>query len=260
MKHNLLSVGVLLSAAVLMMTNVTTITAWGAEADGFTQVTMEEAKALWEEENEDQLILDVRTPEEYAAGHIPGAVNVPNEIIRDTEPKELPDKEARIYVYCRSGRRSKDAAKKLADMGYTNVVEIGGIQDWQGEIVSDASLVYTFGDGFGMTVDENAVSISILDEETVCLTARNGGLIECVTVPAEKIQELTALVEETVNHLQEDMSDACVADGGYAFLYVAGKSYGGHAVQNASFARIGRAFRELAGKERIDAFKEQLKQ
>ena len=85
---------------------------------------------------EDYLIVDVRTPEEFAQGHIPGAVNVPNESIGTEPPKELPVKDQLLMVYCRSGNRSKQASQKLADMGYSNVVEFGGIIDWPGDTVS----------------------------------------------------------------------------------------------------------------------------
>ena len=77
---------------------------------------------------------DVRRADEFAEGHIPGAINVANEDILNTEPAELPDKEQVIYVYCRSGNRSKQAAAKLAAMGYSNIIECGGIIDWTGEI------------------------------------------------------------------------------------------------------------------------------
>ena len=79
-------------------------------------------------------MLDVRTQEEYNSGHIPGALCIPNEEILSTQPDELPDKEQLILVYCRSGNRSKQASEKLAAMGYTNIVEFGGIIDWDGEI------------------------------------------------------------------------------------------------------------------------------
>ena len=79
---------------------------------------------------EDALVLDVRTEAEYEEAHIPGAVCVPNESIQDTMPEELPDKEQLILVYCRSGNRSKQAAEKLANLGYTNVMEFGGINTW----------------------------------------------------------------------------------------------------------------------------------
>ena len=84
------------------------------------------------------IILDVRTQEEFAAGHIPNAICIPNEIIGSSEISALPDKAQLILVYCRSGNRSKQAASKLVKMGYTNVVEFGGILDWNGEIVTEA--------------------------------------------------------------------------------------------------------------------------
>lgn len=100
---------------------------------GFVSITMSEAKSIFETPG-DYVILDVRRPDEFASGHIPGAINVANETISDTEPSELPDKDQLIYVYCRSGNRSKQAAGKLAAMGYTNIVEFGGIMDWTGEM------------------------------------------------------------------------------------------------------------------------------
>jgi len=83
-------------------------------------------------------IVDVRTADEYAAKHIPGAILVPNEEIGDTAPAELPDKNAEILVYCRSGHRSALAAKKLADMGYTKIYDFGGINDWTYETETGA--------------------------------------------------------------------------------------------------------------------------
>ncbi len=80
------------------------------------------------------IILDVRRTDEFAAGHIPGAINIANESIGTDEIPELPDKDQLILVYCRSGNRSKQASQKLADLGYTNIVEFGGILDWPGEI------------------------------------------------------------------------------------------------------------------------------
>lgn len=104
----------------------------GEAQDGYLSIPMKEAQKLLEEEG-DYTILDVRRPDEFAGGHIPGAVNIPNEEIGDNEPEELPDKDQIIYVYCRSGNRSRQAAEKLADMGYTGIIEIGGILDWTGE-------------------------------------------------------------------------------------------------------------------------------
>lgn len=103
---------------------------------GYRQIDMEDAMVMMEEES-DYMILDVRTPEEFADKHIPGAVNIPNETIGTAEIPELPDKEQLILVYCRSGNRSKKASGKLAALGYTNIVEFGGINDWPGETVSE---------------------------------------------------------------------------------------------------------------------------
>ena len=101
----------------------------------YRQINMDEAITLMEEESV-YIILDVRTPEEFADKHIPGAINIPNETISTEEIPELPDKDQLILVYCRSGNRSKQASEKLAALGYTNIVEFGGINDWPGETVS----------------------------------------------------------------------------------------------------------------------------
>ena len=106
------------------------------ETASYRQISMDEAITMMEEES-GYIILDVRTPEEFADKHIPGAVNIPNETIAAEEIPELPDKDQLILVYCRSGNRSKQASEKLADMGYTNVVEFGGINSWPGETVSE---------------------------------------------------------------------------------------------------------------------------
>ncbi|MEE1078453.1 MAG: rhodanese-like domain-containing protein [Agathobacter sp.] len=99
----------------------------------YKRITMEEAREIFEKEG-DYVIVDVRRKDEYDSGHIPNAINIPNESIQDFEIAELPDKEQVIYVYCRSGNRSKQAAQKLVDQGYTNIVEFGGIMDWTGDI------------------------------------------------------------------------------------------------------------------------------
>ena len=101
----------------------------------YRQITMNEAVTMMEEES-GYIILDVRRPDEFSEGHIPNAINVPNESIGTSEIPELPNKEQLILVYCRSGRRSKEASEKLVKLGYTNIVEFGGILDWKGEIVS----------------------------------------------------------------------------------------------------------------------------
>lgn len=102
---------------------------------GYHQISMEEAISIMEAET-GYLILDVRTPEEFAERHIPGAVNIPNETIGTAEIPELPDKDQMILVYCRSGNRSVQASEKLAALGYTNILEFGGINDWPGDTVA----------------------------------------------------------------------------------------------------------------------------
>lgn len=91
------------------------------------------------EKEDSYILLDVRTVEEFEERHIPGAINIPNETISSEEIPELPDKNQLILVYCRSGNRSKQASQKLAQQGYTNIVEFGGINDWTGETVSGLS-------------------------------------------------------------------------------------------------------------------------
>ena len=88
------------------------------------------------ETEDNYIILDVRTKEEYQEKHMPGAVNLPNETIGTEEIPELPAKDQLILVYCRSGNRSKQASEKLAKQGYANIVEFGGINSWTGETVS----------------------------------------------------------------------------------------------------------------------------
>lgn len=101
----------------------------------YRQITMEEAVTMLEEET-GYTILDVRTAQEYSEKHIPGAINIANESIGTKDIPELPDKDQLILVYCRSGNRSKQASEKLVKLGYTNIVEIGGINRWPGETVA----------------------------------------------------------------------------------------------------------------------------
>ena len=101
----------------------------------YRQITMDEAIVMMEEES-NYIILDVRTPEEFSEKHIPGAINIPNETIGTEEVPELPYKDQLILIYCRSGNRSKQASEKLVRLGYTNIVEFGGINDWPGDTVN----------------------------------------------------------------------------------------------------------------------------
>ena len=102
----------------------------------YRQISMNEAAAMMEEAS-GYIILDVRRADEFASGHIPNAINIPNEEIGTAQIPELPEKDQLILVYCRSGNRSKQASEKLAALGYTNIVEFGGINSWPGEIVTD---------------------------------------------------------------------------------------------------------------------------
>ena len=101
--------------------------------NSYQQITQEEAKEMMD--TQEVVILDVREQHEYDSGHIPGAVLLPvGAITEDTAAAVIDDLDAVVLVYCRSGNRSKTASQALADLGYTNVYEFGGINDWPYEI------------------------------------------------------------------------------------------------------------------------------
>jgi len=100
----------------------------------YTQISQDVAKDMIAKDD-GHIIVDVRSKAEYEEGHIPGAILVPNESITDKKPELLPDLNQIILIYCRSGNRSKQAAQKLANMGYKKVYEFGGINTWNGKIV-----------------------------------------------------------------------------------------------------------------------------
>ena len=132
----------------------------------YAQISQDEAKLMMQDDD-GHVIVDVRRADEYAQGHIPGAILIPNESITDTPPEELPDKNQIILVYCRTGRRSKEASQKLADMGYVNVYEFGGIEDWTGEIVteeaSESMILMIDGEEYPVEWEENE-SVEALKE------------------------------------------------------------------------------------------------
>ena len=99
--------------------------------------SLTQAEAMKVMENSDCLIVDVRTQAEYDGGHIPGAVCVPVDDIRQGKLDALPDRHQVLLIYCYAGRRAVDAAKLLTSMGYTNTYEFGGIVDWTGEVIAD---------------------------------------------------------------------------------------------------------------------------
>ena len=109
------------------------ITKTSETSSSYKTISSTEAQQMIED-NKDALILDVRTAAEYESGHIPNAVNLSNEDMQAGKVDSLKDKSQLIMVYCRSGNRSRQAAQKLAELGYTNVVDFGGIQSWQGDI------------------------------------------------------------------------------------------------------------------------------
>lgn len=105
-------------------------------SSSYKKITAEEAKTMIDQDNS-VTILDVRTEEEYNAGHIENAILIPDTSIIDTAESILTDKSATILIYCRSGRRSALAAANLVDLGYTNIYDFGGIIDWEYDIVID---------------------------------------------------------------------------------------------------------------------------
>ncbi|GJN65038.1 rhodanese-like domain-containing protein [Faecalibacterium gallinarum] len=109
----------------------------GNSADGaYQQITQEEAKEMMD--TQEVIILDVREQDEYDSGHIPGAVLLPvGTINEETAAEVIPEKDSTVLVYCRSGNRSKTASSTLAELGYTNVYEFGGINTcWRREIAT----------------------------------------------------------------------------------------------------------------------------
>lgn len=104
--------------------------------NAYQQITADQAKDMMDSQS-DYLILDVREADEYESGHIPGAVLFPvGSIDRESAEQLIPDKDTLLLVYCRSGNRSKTAALALAELGYTQVYEFGGINDWPYDIAS----------------------------------------------------------------------------------------------------------------------------
>ena len=111
--------------------NSTTTSA--AKTNEIRHVSMDDIVKIMNE-NKDYVIVDVRTPDEYKEGHIPNAINIPNETINETVYNKLKDKNQLILIYCRSGSRSRQAAYKMQKLGYTNLVDFGGIINWKGKI------------------------------------------------------------------------------------------------------------------------------
>lgn len=114
--------------------NETAATGSAASGDAYRKITAEEGKKLIDAGG--VTVVDVRTPQEYAEAHVPGAINIPNEDIGTAQPAELGNLDEPLVVYCRTGVRSKQASDKLVAMGFTNVNDMGGIVDWTYDKVS----------------------------------------------------------------------------------------------------------------------------
>ena len=145
------------------------------DKNSYTQIDQETAKLMMELDD-DHVVVDVRRQDEFDEGHIPGAICIPNESIIDTQPEELPDLDQIILVYCRSGRRSKESAQKLFDIGYINVYEFGGIIDWTGKITTDISnefeavkpapvlVIEANGEKFYATLEDNSSAKALIEK------------------------------------------------------------------------------------------------
>lgn len=211
--------------------------------DSYAQIDQEAAKKMMEQQD-GHIVVDVRRPDEYAQGHIPGAVCVPNEEIGEERPALLPDLDQIILVYCRSGRRSKEAAQKLFDMGYTHVFEFGGIIDWTGEVVSDmaqairptAVLVIQVGEKrFYAALEDNTSAEALtekLNSAPLTLTMKDYGGFE-------KVGDLPWQLPQNDRQITTVPGDVILYQGDKITVY-----YGENTWNFTRLARIGNVSRE----------------
>lgn len=118
--------------------NAESVSKNSVNSSAYTKISPQQAKFIMDNDAYNCIIIDVRSLEEYTSGHIQNAVSLPNELIQAESPQinaVLPDKEQSVLVYCRSGKRSKQASDKLVALGYTHIYDIGGIIDWPYEVV-----------------------------------------------------------------------------------------------------------------------------
>jgi len=205
---------VIIVAAILLL--LPACSSGGQVMDGedmvrsYTQISQEEAKEMMEQDDE-HVIVDVRRPDEFAAGHIPGAICIPNESIESEQPEELPDLDQIILIYCRSGNRSKQAAQKLFDMGYSNVYEFGGINTWTGEVVTETPDAETSQEGTSKaevadTSQESEPKAQMTDEEKTEMKLRIGDTEVPVTWEEnESVDALETLAAEEQLTIQMSM-------------------------------------------------------
>lgn len=165
--------------ALMMATLLLMLSACGASAQeqaSYTQIDQGTAKEMMTR-SDGHVVVDVRRQDEYDAGHIPGAILIPNESIGCDSPEALPDYNQIILIYCRSGNRSKQAAEKLVAMGYTNIYEFGGIIDWTGDVIT--------------TEEENAADAAVLRFSSFS----DGGYVYSVEVDDPSIVRVEARYE-----------------------------------------------------------------
>lgn len=185
----------------------------------YRQIDPDAAKEMMAKDD-GHVIVDVRRQDEYDAGHIPGAILIPNESIDTEHPAELPDPNQIILVYCRSGNRSRQAAEKLANMGYTNVYEFGGLIDWTGDIVTEENGMESSAEI--AAAKSGTAGIIILDsfdgggpEYTV--TIKDPGILSCSMtfdygeLPEEPIDGATYQVVCTFTGLKTGRTDVTIS-------------------------------------------------
>ena len=178
-------------AGLLVLAGCAALGEGGSGMAGYTQIDQETARQMMRA-HDDHVVVDVRRSDEYAEGHIPGAVLIPNETISDEPPERLPDPDQVILVYCRSGNRSKQAAQKLSAMGYTNVYEFGGVMTWPGPLVTDSRAVVSL--SLSRTGSVFMDSYSLLSCDEGYIMSVSGGPDR--PVDAEVAEALLALIDE----------------------------------------------------------------
>ena len=139
-----IKLAVLLLSTIILLSVIAGCTdafEYSPDTASYTSFSMEEGSKMMEE-NDGNLLIDVRTIEEFNEGHIPDAINIPLDSIGSDVSELLPDKTQILLIYCRSGNRSRQAAEKLSALGYSNIYEIGGIIDWKGDIVIEDLFQY----------------------------------------------------------------------------------------------------------------------
>ena len=145
----------------------------------YTEIDQKTAEEMMARDD-GHVIVDVRRQDEYDAGHIPGAILLPNETIGTERPAALPDLDQIILIYCRSGNRSKQAAQKLCELGYTNLYEFGGINTWTGAVVTSEQEAAKLTPVLAIQVNETVFYATLADNSSAqALTEKlSAGAIE----------------------------------------------------------------------------------